>query len=58
MLEPGIVFNVVIDRFGLDANIQDQQDGTFLLKAQAAMSEGLVRWLFRCYVSTEFTIET
>ena len=41
------LINVVIDRFGLDANIQDNKDGTFLLKAQVAMSEGLVRWLFR-----------
>ncbi|CAM3173854.1 WYL domain-containing protein [Filibacter tadaridae] len=41
------LINVVIDRFGLDANIVDQQDGTFLLKAQVAMSEGPVRWLFR-----------
>jgi len=39
--------NVVIDRFGIDANIMDQQDGTFLLKAQVVMSEGLVRWLCR-----------
>ena len=41
------LINIVIDRFGVDANIQDQQDGTFLLKAQVAMSEGLLRWLFR-----------
>lgn len=41
------LINVVIDRFGLDANIQDNEDGTFQLKAQVAMSEGLVRWLFR-----------
>ncbi|WP_262176478.1 helix-turn-helix transcriptional regulator [Saccharococcus sp. Marseille-Q5394] len=41
------LINVVIDRFGLDANIKDNEDGTFLLKAQVAMSEGLVRWLFR-----------
>ncbi|WP_191695775.1 helix-turn-helix transcriptional regulator [Sporosarcina quadrami] len=41
------LINVVIDRFGLDANIQDHEDGTFLLKAQVSMSEGLVRWLFR-----------
>jgi len=41
------LINVVIDRFGLKANIVDQQDSTFLLKAQVAMSEGLIRWLFR-----------
>lgn len=41
------LINIVIDRFGVNANIQDQQDGTFLLKAQVAMSEGLLRWLFR-----------
>lgn len=39
--------NVVIDRFGTNANISDQQDGTFILKAQVVMSEGLVRWLCR-----------
>lgn len=41
------LINVVIDRFGLEANIQDQLDGTFRLKAQVAMSEGLVRWILR-----------
>ncbi len=41
------LINVVIDRFGVDANIVVQQNGTFVLKAQVAMSEGLVRWLFR-----------
>jgi len=41
------LINVVIDRFGLKANIVDQQNGTFLLKSQVAMSDGLVRWLFR-----------
>lgn len=41
------LINIVIDRFGSKANIQDQQDGTFLLKAQVAMSEGFVRWLLR-----------
>ncbi|WP_339254275.1 WYL domain-containing protein [Sporosarcina sp. FSL W8-0480] len=41
------LINIVIDRFGVGANIQAQQDGSFLLKAQVAMSEGLVRWLFR-----------
>ncbi|WP_336822739.1 WYL domain-containing protein [Sporosarcina sp. USHLN248] len=41
------LINIVIDRFGLDANIQDNEDGTFLLKAQVAMSEGLVRWILR-----------
>ena len=39
--------NVVIDRFGLEANITAQTDGMFRLKAQVAMSEGLVRWLLR-----------
>lgn len=41
------LLNVVIDRFGLHANITDQQVGTFLLKEQVTMSEGLLRWLFR-----------
>ncbi len=41
------LIDVVIDRCGVDANIVDQQNGTFVLKPQVAMSEGLVRWLFR-----------
>lgn len=41
------LINVVIDRFGTDANIVDQKNGTFILKAQVAMSEGFVRWLLR-----------
>ena len=39
--------NVVIDRFGLHANIVAQSGGTFRLKAQVVMSDGLVGWLFR-----------
>ncbi|WP_262176500.1 helix-turn-helix transcriptional regulator [Saccharococcus sp. Marseille-Q5394] len=41
------LINTVIDRFGADANINDQQDGTFLLKVKVGMSESLIRWLFR-----------
>ena len=41
------LINVVIDRFGENANIVDQQNDTFLLKANVTMSEGLVGWLLR-----------
>ncbi|MHA6260070.1 helix-turn-helix transcriptional regulator [Sporosarcina sp. CAU 1771] len=41
------LINVVIDRFGVKANIHAEPNGMFRLKAQVAMSEGLVRWLFR-----------
>lgn len=41
------LLNMLIDRFGVTANIKDQTDGTIRLKAQVVMSEGLVRWLLR-----------
>ena len=41
------LINVIIDRFGTDANIQDTGNGTFILKSQAAVSDGLVQWLLR-----------
>jgi len=41
------LINVVIDRFGRDANIQVKNTDLFILKTQAIMSEGLVQWLMR-----------
>ena len=41
------LINVVIDRFGTEANIQANGSDTFVLKTQAIMSEGLVQWLMR-----------
>ena len=41
------LINVVIDRFGTDANIQVKGSDSFVLKTQAIMSEGLVQWLMR-----------
>ena len=41
------LINVVIDRFGLGANIQSGEKGTFLLKEKVAMSDGLIGWLLR-----------
>ena len=41
------LINMVVDRFGTSANIQPNPDGTFILKAQVAMSDGLVGWILR-----------
>ena len=41
------LINVVIDRFGTDANIKAKDSDSFILKTQATMSEGLVQWLMR-----------
>ncbi|WP_172369081.1 WYL domain-containing protein [Sporosarcina jiandibaonis] len=41
------LINVVIDRFGTDANIQAQDSDSFVLKTRAIMSEGLIQWLMR-----------
>lgn len=41
------LINVVVDRFGLSANIKKQDNGKFALKAKVAMSDGLVGWLLR-----------
>lgn len=41
------LINVVIDRFGLQANITKRDDGKFILKTEVAMSDGLVGWLLR-----------
>lgn len=41
------LINVVIDRFGTDANIQVKGSDSFILKTQAIMSDGLVQWLMR-----------
>ncbi|MDR7074263.1 putative DNA-binding transcriptional regulator YafY [Fictibacillus barbaricus] len=39
------LINVMIDRFGLDADIRPLDEHTFIVKTRAAVSEGLVRWL-------------
>ncbi|MET3574919.1 helix-turn-helix transcriptional regulator [Bhargavaea ullalensis] len=39
------LINVVVDRYGTSANIRRDGEGHFILKTQAAMSDGLVRWL-------------
>jgi predicted DNA-binding transcriptional regulator YafY len=39
------LINVMIDRFGLEADIRPQDEDTFLVKTKAAVSDGLVRWL-------------
>ena len=41
------LINVVIDRFGTDANIQAKGSDSFVLKTRAIMSDGLVQWLMR-----------
>lgn len=41
------LLNAVIDRFGLQANIQYKDRGVYTLKARASMSEGLLRWVLR-----------
>lgn len=41
------LINMVIDRFGLEANIQSNQDGKFIVKVNVAKSEGLIGWLLR-----------
>lgn len=39
------LFNVMIDRFGIDADIKRKTDETFTLKTKAAISDGLIHWL-------------
>ncbi|WNB93011.1 WYL domain-containing protein [Bacillus sp. NEB1478] len=39
------LINVMIDRFGLDADIRPMDEHNFIVKTQAAVSDGLVRWL-------------
>ena len=39
------LINVIIDRFGKDALIRKVDDETFSIKINAAVSEGLIRWL-------------
>lgn len=39
------LINVVLDRFGTDVDIYSIDKDTFSIKVQAAVSEGLVRWL-------------
>jgi predicted DNA-binding transcriptional regulator YafY len=39
------LFNVMVDRFGIDADIKRKADETFTLKTKAAISDGLINWL-------------
>ena len=39
------LINAIIDRFGKDVNIKVAEDGNFILKTDAAINEGLVRWI-------------
>lgn len=39
------LFNVMLDRFGLDINITQKNDDSFVFKTKAAMSDGLIGWL-------------
>ncbi len=41
------LINVVIDRFGLKANIQSDGNRKFVLKTMIAKSDGLIGWLLR-----------
>ncbi|MFZ3590006.1 WYL domain-containing protein [Bacillus sp. DJP31] len=40
------LINVMIDRFGLDVEVRPVDEEHFILTTKAAVSEGLVRWLF------------
>src|SRR5699024_6346746 len=37
--------NVVLDRFGKDANIRKVNDEAFILSTQAKLSDGLINWI-------------
>ncbi len=39
------LINVIIDRFGEGANVKKYDDKSFVLRTEAAISEGLVRWI-------------
>ena len=39
------LINAVLDRFGLEADIQKTEGNHFILKFRGAMSEGLKRWI-------------
>jgi len=39
------IINVVLDKFGKDIDIYSRDEDTFSIKVEAAVSEGLVRWL-------------
>jgi predicted DNA-binding transcriptional regulator YafY len=39
------LINAIIDRFGKKVNIIDKDDGHFTIRIEAAINEGLVRWV-------------
>jgi predicted DNA-binding transcriptional regulator YafY len=39
------LINVVIDRFGLEADIREMDDDSFILTTMASVSEGLIGWI-------------
>ncbi|TCP25628.1 putative DNA-binding transcriptional regulator YafY [Scopulibacillus darangshiensis] len=39
------LINVIIDRFGIDADIKRADDDSFFIRTKASVSDGLVRWL-------------
>lgn len=39
------LINAIIDRFGKDVNIIDEDDKTFTIIFEAAINEGLIRWI-------------
>lgn len=39
------LINVILDKFGKDANIRRVDDNSFILRASAAVNKGLVRWI-------------
>lgn len=41
------LINPTLDRFGLDANIEPYDEDTFLLRTEAAISNGLISWILK-----------
>lgn len=41
------LINPILDRFGLDANIEPYDEDTFLLRTEAAISAGLISWILK-----------
>lgn len=41
------LINPILDRFGLDANIEVYDDDSFLLRTEAAISAGLISWILK-----------
>jgi len=39
------LINAIIDRFGKDVNIKVAEDGNFIIRTDAAINKGLVRWI-------------